>query len=67
MEGTTTNVPVLWPLVVYFAAILALVGTMIVLSWLLGQRHHDRATGEPYESSFTSWPLVRLHACGGWC
>ena len=51
MDGrTTASVPVLWPLVAYFAAILALVGIMIVLSWLLGQRHHDRTTGEPYES-----------------
>ncbi len=60
MEGTTTNVPALWPLVVYFAAILALVGIMIALSWLLGQRRHDRPTGEPYESGVRSTGSARL-------
>jgi NADH-quinone oxidoreductase subunit A len=50
MDGTTANVPVLWPLVVFFVAIVVQVCGIIVLSWLLGQRHHDRATGEPYES-----------------
>lgn len=61
MDGrTTASVPVLWPLVAYFAAILALVGIMIVLSWLLGQRHHDRATGEPYESGILPTGSARL-------
>ena len=37
-----------------------LVGIMIVLSWLLGQRHHDRATGEPYESGILPTGSARL-------
>ena len=41
---------VLWPLAVYFAVAVALVVLMIGISYLLGQRHRDRATGEPYES-----------------
>ena len=40
----------LWPLTVYFVAVIALVVLMIGLSSILGQRHADRATGEPYES-----------------
>ena len=40
----------LWPLVVYTLAVLALVAIMIGLSYLLGQRHKERATGEYYES-----------------
>ena len=39
-----------WPLVVYTLAVLALVAIMIGLSYLLGQRHKERATGEYYES-----------------
>jgi len=40
----------LWPFAVYFVAVIALVVVMIGLSFILGQRHTDRATGEPYES-----------------
>ena len=39
-----------WPLVVYFLFAVALVVLMTVLSYILGQRHRGRATGEPYES-----------------
>jgi len=39
-----------WPLAVYFAAVVALIVLMVGLSHILGQRHFDRATGEPYES-----------------
>jgi NADH-quinone oxidoreductase subunit A len=40
----------MWPLVVYTFGVFALVGIMIGLSYLLGQRHKERATGEYYES-----------------
>ena len=40
----------IWPLAVYFVAAVALVAVMVGLSYILGQRHFDRATGEPYES-----------------
>lgn len=40
----------LWPLVLYTIAVIALVAVMIGLSYLLGQRHKERATGEYYES-----------------
>ncbi len=40
----------IWPLAVYFAAAVALIALMIGLSYMLGQQHRDRATGEPYES-----------------
>lgn len=51
----------LWPLVVYFCAIAAIVGVMIGLSSLLGQRHRERATGEPYESGIVSTGSARIH------
>lgn len=40
----------IWPLVVYAVAAAALVALITGLSYALGQRHSDRATGEPYES-----------------
>ena len=51
---------VLWPMVVYFIAVLALVASMLVLSYLFGQRHTERATGEPYESGIVSTGSARL-------
>jgi NADH-quinone oxidoreductase subunit A len=49
----------LWPLAVYIAAAFCLVASMIGLSWVLGERHAGRATGEPYESGLaptgTAW------------
>jgi NADH-quinone oxidoreductase subunit A len=44
----------LWPLALYAAATILLVAGMIGLSYILGQRHMGRATGEPYESGVAS-------------
>lgn len=44
----------LWPLVVYFVAVIALVLTMLGLSWLLGQRRANAATNDPFESGVVS-------------
>ena len=44
----------LLPFVVYFAAVIALVITMLVLSWLLGQRRANKATNMPFESGVVS-------------
>ena len=41
---------ILWPLAIYFGAAVALIAAMVGLSYILGQRHRDRTTGEPYES-----------------
>jgi len=43
----------LWPLAVYVAIVGMLVVTMLSLSFVLGQRHQDRATGSPYSSSYS--------------
>lgn len=51
----------LWPLAVYFAGVIFLVVIgMVGLSFLLGQRHKDRATGEPYESGIVSQGTARI-------
>lgn len=51
---------VIWPLVVYLVLVLVIAGTMIGLSYFLGERHRDRATGEPYESGIVSTGSARV-------
>jgi NADH-quinone oxidoreductase subunit A len=43
-----------WVLGAYAAAVLAIVAGMVVASHLLGPRHKEKATGEPYESGIVS-------------
>jgi NADH-quinone oxidoreductase subunit A len=50
----------LWPLGVYTALVVFLVGAMLGLSYLLGQRHHDRSTDFPYESGISSEGSARV-------
>ncbi len=50
----------LWPLVVYFVAVLVVVGGMLGLSYVLGPRHRDPATGVPYESGIAQTGSARL-------
>lgn len=50
----------LWPLAVYAMAVIFIVTGMIALSYILGQRHRDRATGERYESGIESTGTARL-------
>jgi NADH-quinone oxidoreductase subunit A len=49
-----------WPLAVYFAAVIVIVTGMMVLSYVLGQKHKDRATGEPYESGIASTGTAQI-------
>ncbi len=44
----------MWPLGVYFALVLLLVAGILVVSYLLGQRHDEPATGSPYEAGILS-------------
>src|SRR5580692_4589484 len=46
--------PMLWPLVVYFGFVLFLVATVLVVSYLLGPRHSEPATGQPFEGGIVS-------------
>jgi NADH-quinone oxidoreductase subunit A len=50
----------LWPLAVYAGAVIALVTSMLALSYILGQRHQGSATGEPYESGIVSTGSARV-------
>ena len=40
----------LWPLGVYFIAVVLLMVIILALSYVLGERHKERATDEPYEA-----------------
>jgi NADH-quinone oxidoreductase subunit A len=49
-----------WPLAVYIVLVGMLVIAMLSMSFVLGQRHHDRATGSPYESGILSEGSARV-------
>jgi NADH-quinone oxidoreductase subunit A len=44
----------LWALGIYFVVVLLLVIGMLLVSYLLGQRHNEEGTGSPYESGIVS-------------
>lgn len=46
--------------IVYTVAVLGLVAAMLILSYLLGQKRHTKATEEPYESGIVSVGSARL-------
>jgi len=50
----------LWPFILYSAAVIALVTGMIAISYFLGERHHEKATNKPYESGIESTGSTRL-------
>ncbi len=56
----TTDGTMLWPLVVYFAAVLFVAGAMIGLAYIFGERHKDKATDEIFESGIATTGDARL-------
>ncbi len=50
----------MWPLLAYFALVLVLVTATLVVSYLLGPRHSEPATGEPYEGGIVSEGSARV-------
>lgn len=57
---TANGASVLWPLGVYAICVVGVACVMVGVSHLLGQRHRDRATDEPYESGIVSEGSARL-------
>jgi NADH-quinone oxidoreductase subunit A len=47
-------------LILYSVAVLAITGSMLLISFVLGQRHREKATGEPFESGIVSTGGARL-------
>jgi NADH-quinone oxidoreductase subunit A len=49
-----------WPFVLYTGLVFGLVALILGLSSILGQRHEERATGEPFESGIVLVDFARL-------
>ncbi|HEY3378220.1 MAG TPA: NADH-quinone oxidoreductase subunit A, partial [Armatimonadota bacterium] len=50
----------LWPLAVYFILVVVLAAGMLVVAYLLGERHRERATDDVYESGMVPTGTARL-------
>lgn len=50
----------MWPLAAYFGLVLFLVTAVLVVSYLLGPRHSEPATGEPFEGGIVSEGSARV-------
>ena len=54
------NQIVFWPFLVYAFAVLVVAGIMIGLSHILGERHREKLTDEPFESGIPPTGNARL-------
>jgi NADH-quinone oxidoreductase subunit A len=50
----------MWPLVIFFILTLMIVMFILAVSFLLGQRHRSRSTGEIYECGLASTGSARV-------
>ena len=50
----------IWPLVLYFAAVIGLIAVTLVISYVLGMRHTAKAAEQPFESGIVSVGSARL-------
>jgi NADH-quinone oxidoreductase subunit A len=60
LEVSSENTIPLWPILVYGAIVIGLVIAMLGLSYVLGQRHKESATDDPYEGGIISAGSARL-------
>ncbi len=60
MNSSSTPDTLLWPFLVYGVFVVLLLTLIISLSFFLGQRHKDKATGQPYESGILATGSARL-------
>jgi len=58
--GSSSEDIALWPVLVYGAIVFSLIGAILLVSYVLGQHHKDRATEEPYEGGILSTGSARL-------
>jgi len=49
-----------WPFLIYASAVLLVVGIMLGLSFILGERHKEKLTDEPFESGIQPTGNARL-------
>ena len=60
MKSAVSDITPIWPLLAYGAIVVILIGIILGLSYVIGQHHKDRATGEAYESGIISTGSARL-------
>lgn len=60
MQEQALHTELYWPLLVYAGLVVFLIAGILFLSYLLGQRHRERATGEVYESGIVPTGTARL-------
>jgi NADH-quinone oxidoreductase subunit A len=56
----TFQAVVFWPFLVYASAVVLIVGIMLGLSHILGERHKEKLTDEPFESGISPTGNARL-------
>jgi NADH-quinone oxidoreductase subunit A len=54
-----------WPFIIYASAVFILIGILIGLSHILGERHKEKTTDEPYESGIPPTGDARLRFSSG--
>jgi len=54
-----------WPFIVFALIVISLIGIMIGLAFILGERHHEKKTDEPYESGIPPTGDARLRFSSG--
>lgn len=64
MPVSAEHSSLVWPLLLYAGAVILLIGIMLGLSYVLGQRHKEKETDDPYESGIkiTGSSRVRFSA-----
>jgi len=60
MPAINDNTFALWPLLLYAGVVIFLLLAILVLSYVLGQRHKERATNLPYEGGIQQTGSARL-------
>jgi NADH-quinone oxidoreductase subunit A len=60
MTEPNSIAPPEWPFLVYGGFVFLLLTLILTLSYFLGQRHSERATGQPYESGILETGSARL-------
>jgi len=60
MNESVNHVTALWPMAVYAALVVLTVAGMLFLSFLLGERHRERSTNDPYESGMVPTGTARM-------
>ena len=54
-----------WPFIAFAFVVISLVGIIVGLSYVLGERHKDKVTDEPYESGIPPTGDARLRFSSG--